>query len=152
MDWLAITWSGFIATTLAAAFFAVVRSFGWSRFSPAVQLGCIFFKDARSPLTETVGFVLFVLLGSTLIPALYALAFGVTAGPGWLAGVVLGTLHGLVVAAALPVLGTISACVRAGSEPPPGWFGIEWGWRTPVGVVGGHSLYGAVTGTALASF
>lgn len=152
MDWLVVIWSGFVASALAAAFFWLVRSFGWTRFNPFVQLGCLFFKDPRSPITETAGFLCFILLGSTVIPALYALVLARVAGPSWGSGVALGLLHGAVAAAALPLLGTISACVRAGAESRPGWFGIEWGWPTPVGVMGGHLVYGGVTGAVLASF
>lgn len=152
MDWFAIVWSGFVATILAAAFFWVVRSFGWSRFSPSLLLGCIFFENPRSPITESAGFLLLLLLGSSAIPALYALAMALLGGPSWPSGAGLGALHGFAAAAALPIVGTVSACIRAGAEPRPGLFGIRWGWPTPLGVVSGHILYGAVTGAVLAAF
>ena len=152
MDWLAVGWSGFVATILAAAFFWVARSFGWSRFSPSLHLGCIFFRNPRSPVTETAGFFLLLALGSSVVPALYASAMALLGTPSWPAGLGLGALHGFAAAAALPLLGTVSACVRAGSEPRPGIFGIEWGWPTPLVVVAGHMLYGAVVGAILAAF
>lgn len=152
MDWFAIGWSGFVASIVAAAFFWLLRSLGWSRFSPSVQLGCLFFRNPRSPMTETVGFLLFLLLGSTLIPAAYALLLAGLGRVSWPAGAGLGAVHGFIVAASLPLLGTVSACVRAGMEPRPGRFGIAWGWPTPLGVVTGHLVYGSVIGAVLASF
>lgn len=152
MDWLAVGWSGFVATILAAAFFWVARSFGWSRFSPSLHLGCIFFRNPRSPMTETVGFFLLLLLGSFLAPPVYAYLMALLGGPSWPVGVGLGALHGFAVAAALPLFGTVSASVRAGAEPRPGTFGVEWGWPTPLVVVTGHMVYGAVVGAILAAF
>lgn len=152
MDWFAIGWSGFVASVVAAAFFWLLRSLGWSRFSPSIQLGCLFFRNPRSPMTETVGFLIFLLLGSSLIPAAYAYLMAVVDGASWSAGAGIGAIHGFAVAASLPLLGTVSACVRAGTEPRPGRFGIEWGWPTPIGVVTGHLVYGSVIGAVLASF
>ncbi len=71
MDWFAIVWSGFVASTLAAAFYWAVRSFGLTQFSPSVQLGCFFTRDPFRPLTETIGFFLLFLLGSTAAPAIH---------------------------------------------------------------------------------
>ena len=152
MHWIAIVWSGFIATTLAAAFFWVVRSLEWSRFSPSEQLGCLFLRDPTSPATETVGFFLLLALGSTLLPYAYQLLLELWSGPTWLKGAAIGLLHGSLFVAVLPVLGTISACVRGGYLPPPGRFGLKWGVLTPVGLLLGHSLYGGVVGAILAAF
>src|SRR5688572_3791352 len=114
MDWFAIGWSGFVATTLTAAYFWAIRAFGWTRFSPTVQLGCIFSRDPNHPVTETLGFVLLFVLGSTAVPAIYDSIFTRWTGISWVAGVGVGTLFGIATVAALPVLGTISACVRSG--------------------------------------
>jgi hypothetical protein len=152
MNWIAIAWSGFVATTLAASFFWLVRSLGWTTFSPTVQLGCIVSRDPLHPLTETLGVVFLFLLGSTVVPALYSLVLADWTGVSGAAGALLGLVHGLVAAALLPTLGMISACVRSGAISPPGYFGVRWGWLTPVGVVVGHLLYGGVTGAVLAAF
>lgn len=145
-------WAGFVATMLQLAYFGLVHSFGLSRFSPTVQLGCIFLRNPRSPSTDTLGYVLLVVLGSTVVPLLYALVLGAWSGPSWSAGLLLGGVHGALVAAALPGLGTISACIRSGALPAPGPFGIEWGKFTPANVVLGHVLYGGVAGAILAGF
>jgi len=152
MDWIAIVWSGLVATLVSAAFFAAVHSFGLTRFSPTVQLGCLVFENPRTPATDTLGYVLLIALGSTVVPALYLLVMNGTGGASWLSGALVGAVHGVATAAALPVLRWASACVRAGAMPPPGRFGIAWGWFTPVGVVLGHALYGGVAGAILAAF
>ena len=152
MNWVALIWSGFVATTVATAFFWAFRSLGWTRFSPTVQLGGIFFRDPDSPNTETLGFFLFFILGSTLVPVLYEIVMNAWAGPGWDTGAVVGLAHGTLAAAALPLLGTISASVRSGPLPHPGLFGLNWGRFTPAAVVLGHVVYGGIVGAVLAGF
>lgn len=152
MDWVAIAWSGFVATIVAAAFFWLVRSFGWSRFSPSLHLGGIVFRNPRSPVTETAGFFLLLLLGSSVVPAIYRFLLAALGGASWPLGMAIGAVLGLGMAAALPALGTVSASIRAGNEPHPGIFGIRWGWPTPLTVVLGHMLYGAVVGAILGAF
>ena len=66
----AVVWAGFVATILSACVFWLFRSFDLTRFSPTTQLGCIFFREPNVPLTETVGFLLFLAMGVTLVPAL----------------------------------------------------------------------------------
>lgn len=151
-DWFEIGWAGFVATTVAAAFFWLLRSMGWTRFSPSIQLGCLFFRDHRSPMTETVGFLLLLALGSTLVPALYALLLAQLGGSRVVLGLTLGIAHGLVAAALLAPVAAISPCVRAGTFPAPGRLGLEWGRITPAGVVLGHALYGAAVAAILEAF
>jgi hypothetical protein len=148
----AIVWAGFVATILSACVFWLFRSFEFTQFSPSSQLGCLFFRQPNVPLTETVGFLLFLALGVSLLPALYAAAFGVLGSGGWATGIVAGTVHGLLVAAGLPLLERVSLCVREGRLPPPGRFGTGWGRATPVAVVVGHASYGAVVGGVLGAF
>ena len=147
-----VLWAGFSATVLAACWYWLIRSVGWTRYSPAVQLGCTVFRDPRGPVTETVGFLAFLLLGSTLFAAAYAALFGSMGGPSWSNGLVLGTVHGFAFVAVLPVVGTIDACVRAGRLPRPGRWGLGWGKATPWLIVAGHALYGGVLGAMLAAF
>jgi hypothetical protein len=152
LSWSAIIWAGFVATVLSACVFWLFRSFEWTRFSPTTQLGCLFFREPNVPLTETVGFLLFLALGVSLVPAVYALMMGVLGGAGWGTGTVVGFLNGAAVAVALPLLGRVSACVREGRLPPPGRYGLHWGKATPWAVLAGHVVYGAVMGGILKAF
>jgi len=152
MNWIAIGWAGFIATTLATAVFWAFRSTGWTLFSPTNQIGGIFFREPDSPATETFGFVVLFLLGSTLVPALYSVILQGWIGEGWRGGTLLGVLHGVIVVAALPLIGTISASVRNGPLPHPGRLGLSWGRITPLAIVLGHGTYGGIVGAILAGF
>lgn len=147
--WITIIWAGFAASVLAACAFWLFRSFEWTRFSPTSLLGCIFRDDPTIPLTETVGLVLFIGLGSTLVPAAYAWAMQLFGGAGWGTGLAVGALNGALLAGALPWIGKASRCVRARRLPPPGHLGLGWGRATPLAVVVGHLVYGGILGGVL---
>lgn len=147
-----VLWAGFTASVIAACWYWLVRSVGWTRYSPQLQLGCMVLPDPRAPVTETAGVLLFLALGSSLVAALYTVLFGPMGGASWSNGVVLGVLHGFLFVAALPALGTIDACVRAGRFPRPGRWGLSWGKATPWLIVAGHVLYGGVLGAILSGF
>jgi hypothetical protein len=151
-SWTAIVFSGFVATVLSACVFWLFRTFELTRFSPTSQLGCLFFREPNVPLTETVGFLLFLALGATLVPALYAGVMGVLGGVGWGSGLATGVLHGAAAVAALPLLERASRCIKEGRMPPPGRFGLGWGRATPWAVVAGHAAYGALLGGVLNAF
>ncbi len=152
IPWIVVLWSGFLSTTLAAAFFAALRAWNITEFSPSLQLGCLLFRDPRHPAAEAVGLVMLFLLGSTLLPAVYFLLMASWGEPSWRSGVLLGSIHGGIFLLILPLLGTISACVRTGYLSPPGWLGLRWGMATPIGVMVGHIAYGALVGAMLAAF
>lgn len=152
IGWSAIVWAGFVATTLAAACLRLFRSFGWTEFSPASQVGCFFFDNPRLPLAESLGLVLLFLVGTLVLAGTYAAVLDGMGGASLGSGALLGVLQGIVVVALLPSLGKVSACVRNGSIPAPGRLGLEWGRGTPAGIVLGHLVYGAALGTILAAF
>jgi len=152
MDWIAIVWSGFVATTLAMAFHWLARSLGWTSLAPPVQVGCLFLADSRRPATETIGLLILFVTGSTLLPALFRTVLAATGLDRWPGGLILGAVTGLATAAAMTFYGTISACVRSGSLPPPGPFAVGWGRPTPGVIVAGHLIYGTVFAEVLASF
>ncbi|HEX8245779.1 MAG TPA: hypothetical protein VF541_19860 [Longimicrobium sp.] len=147
--WGGIVWSGFVAGVLAACVLWLFRTLGLTRLSATGQLGCLFYDDPRLPMTETLGFGLFLALHATLLAALYAAVLRGLGGPGWGTGVAVGGVHGFLAAAALPWLARASRCVRMGRLPPPGRFGMEWGAATPVALVAGYAAYGSVFGAVL---
>src|SRR5262249_30060055 len=113
------------------------------------QLGCLFYDDPRLPMTETVGFGLFLALHATLLAALFAAVLQALGGPGWGTGTAAGGVLGFFAAAAPPCRGPFSRCVRMGRLPPPGHFGQDWGRATPVALVAGYAAYGGVLGAVL---
>jgi hypothetical protein len=144
-----IVWAGFVAGVLAAGVFWIFRTLSLTELSATGQLGCLFFDDPRLPMTETVGFGLFLALHATLLAALYAGVLRALGGPGWGTGLAAGGVFGLLVAAALPWLGRASRCVRMGRLPPPGRLGLDWGQATPVALIAGYAVYGGVFGAVL---
>jgi hypothetical protein len=144
-----VVWAGFVASVLAASVFWLFRAVGLTRFSATGQLGCLVLDDPRLPMTETLGFALFVALHATLVAALYALLLGASGGPGWGRGVMVGALHGVLIAALLPWLAKANRCVRMGRLPAPGRLGLEWGRATPVALLAGFAVYGGVFGAVL---
>jgi hypothetical protein len=146
-----VAWAGFIAVISSAVLFWLLRALRLTSFSPSEQLGGIFLSDLHHPGADSLGFLLLLALGTLVFPEIYAwlLSLGPGVSAGW--GALLGALHGLIAAAALPVLGTISASVRAGRTRAPGPFGRNWGRMTPVVVLAGHAVYGAVLGATLAN-
>jgi hypothetical protein len=151
MSWSVIMWAGFAATVLSASTFWLWRSLGWTRFSPTTQLGCLFVREPNVPLTDTVGLLLFISVGSTVVAAAYARLLAIVPVEGWLAGAVAGLLHGLAAAAVLPVWHRLTACGRSGRLPDPGRLGVRWGRGTPAALAVGHAAYGAVLGAILAA-
>ena len=117
--WGGIVWAGFVAGVLAAGVFWLFRTLSLTQLSATGQLGCLFLDDPRLPMTETLGFGLFL------------------------------ALHATLVAAALPWLAKASRCVRMGRLPPPGRLGLEWGQATPVALIAGFAVYGGVFGAVL---
>jgi hypothetical protein len=148
--WSGIVWAGFIASVLAACVFWLFRALDLTRFSPTSQLGCLLFDDPRLPITETVGVLIFLVLGTTVTAALFAGIMRMLGGPGWISGAGAGVLVGLAVAGALPWLARVNRCVRMGRLPPPGRMGLAWGRATPVALVVGSAAYGGVLGAVLA--
>jgi hypothetical protein len=147
--WGGIVWAGFIAGALAAGVFWLFRTLSLTELNATGQLGCLFLDDPRLPMTETLGFVLFLALHATLVAAVYAAVLRALGGPGWGTGVAAGGVHGLLVAAALPWLARASRCVRMGRLPPPGRLGLDWGQATPVALIAGFAVYGGVFGAVL---
>jgi hypothetical protein len=148
-SWGGIVWAGFVAGVLAACVLWLFRALGLTRLSATGQLGCLFYDDPRLPMTETLGFVLFLAFHATLLAAVLAALLRALGGPGWGTGIGVGGVLGFLAAAALPLLGRASRCVRMGRLPAPGHLGLEWGRVTPVALIVGYAVYGGVLGAIL---
>jgi hypothetical protein len=152
VNWIAIGFAGFVGTIVALAFFWLAHSLRWTSLSPAVTVGCLFTRQPRAPITETIGFAVILILGTTLLPALFQLVLAGVSITAWIAGTFFGIFLGLVTAASMPLYGMISACVRAGVLPAPGKFGLKWGRPTPAVLSAGLAIYGGVAGAILGAF
>lgn len=153
MDLSAAVWAGVIATTLTIPVLWVFYSLGGIRFPPTAAVGGIFLRDPRTPWADTLGLLTLYIAGGLVLPMLYAwILQAAFADISALLGAALGAIHGILAVAFLPLVGMISASVRQGDAMPPGRLGLEWGWGTPVGILTGHVLYGALLGAILAGF
>jgi hypothetical protein len=136
---------------LAAFIFWLFRALGLTQLSATGQLGCLFLDDPRLPMTETLGFGLFLVLHATLLAAVYGGLLRAAGGAGWGSGAALGAVHGAAVAAGLPWLARASRCVRMGRIRAPGHLGLQWGRATPVALLAAYAVYGGVFGAVLRS-
>ncbi len=152
MNWVALASAGFVATTLTLAFFALVRILGWTTLDPTGAVGASLTRRAGHPLSDTVGFALLLLIGSTALPALFATALSSWSGPAAAGGAILGGFLGLLIGLGITLYGTISAQSWRSTRDGPGPYGIGWGKPTPALIVAGSMLYGAVVAAVLAGF
>jgi hypothetical protein len=147
-----VLWAGSFATVLSAAFFWVARTYGATRFDLPVELGCLILADRHSPRTETLGFLILLVLGTGPVAMAYAFLFGTMGETTTLKGILLGVTHGVLALLFFAQVGTISACARRGEADEPGLLGIGWGRFTPLVFLMGHALYGGVFALALGGF
>lgn len=150
--WSPVIWSGLVAATFAAALFWLFRAFAATRFTAATALAGLVFREPDAPLPETFGQLTFLLLHATVVALVNAELLLWAGGATLPRGVLIGGLQGLIGILLVPLLGTISASVRNGPVPSPGRFGTGWGPATPVSILVGYVVYGAVFATAFAGF
>lgn len=136
--------AGIVASAVFSMFTAMARSMGMTEMSIEKTLGAMF---GEGPSASAVGWVMHFMSG-IVFALIYANIFefaGVTEG--WLIGAVIGAAHGLMIGAVvMPMMGAVHPGVRNGTITAPGFFAINAGSMTPMGLVFGHVLFGAVLG------
>jgi hypothetical protein len=127
---------------------------GLSRLSLPFLCGTML-SDRRDWAT-VFGFLIYG-AGGLLFAFFYAFAFEAVALATWWLGTALGLAHGVfVVTVVLPLLPHIHPRMATDYDgptakrrlEPPGSFGLNYGRRTPLITVLGHTLYGAILGLA----
>ena len=109
-------------------------------------------------------FVHYLVMGTVVFGIIYGLLFTAFGSDGWLTGVVMGAVHGVLVGAViLPMMGavhprmSVASPAAAGDSAPgsgelrlpaPGAMGIRWGGMTPLGLIVGHVIFGLVAAIA----
>jgi hypothetical protein len=143
---------GLLGTVAMTTVLEGAQGLGLSRLSLPFLAGTFFTGDRRWAMV--VGFVFYV-VGGWLFAFLYFLFFASVGLYTWWLGALVGMLHGLfLLAAALPLLPSIHP--RMASEydgasamrqlEPPGFMGLNYGYRTPLTTLAGQAVYGAVLG------
>ncbi|MBK7857403.1 MAG: hypothetical protein IPJ65_02020 [Archangiaceae bacterium] len=143
---------GFGATCVLAALLAGSQGAGLTRMNIPFMLGTMFTSDRdRAKLYG----VLLHLFNGWAFSLVYVAAFHVTHQFSAWFGAAMGLVHGLfVLTVAMPVLPGLHP--RMASEQrgptvvrvlePPGFLALNYGARTPITVVLGHIIYGAILG------
>jgi hypothetical protein len=143
---------GFASTIVLTTLMASSQGLGLTRMNIPYLLGTMFTADRDR--ARPVGVLLHVING-WLFSLVYVVAFHAWGGPTWWKGVAISLVHsGFVLAAGLPTLPGLHP--RMASETrgptvvrqlePPGFFGLNYGYRTPVSIVVAHVAFGLILG------
>ncbi len=140
-----------VATVAMTIVMSGSQMWGLSRMSLPFMLGTMVTKDRD--LAMPIGFALHMINGL----AISFVYFGIfhVFGASWWMGLCVGLGHYLwmflIVMPMLPGLHPRMASERDGPEPtralePPGYFGLNYGKRTPLVGLVAHALYGVILG------
>src|SRR5688572_18506327 len=143
---------GLIATVVMTSVLEGSQGLGLSRLSLPFLVGTMF--TAHRNKAVVLGFIAYV-IGGWLFARPYFLFFASIGHVSWWFGALIGCLHGvLLLVGALPLLAYVHP--RMASEhdgprdsfllEPPGFFGLNYGRRTPLTTLLGQTLYGATLG------
>jgi hypothetical protein len=147
---------GFVASAAMATLLEGAQLSGYTRMSLPFLFGAFASGNRRGAIV--LGYV-FYLLGGWAFAVVYALCLQTlhvaAAGSGAATGVVLGFGHGLfLIAVFLPLLPYIHPRLASDYDgvhalpqiEPPGPFGLNYGWATPLATVLAQALFGLVFG------
>lgn len=152
MNWRGTALWGFFATAALTTLMACSQGLRFTRLSIPFVLGTIFTPDRDR--AYLYGFIVHLLNG-WIFAGLYAAAFESWKRATWWLGAALGFAHSLfVLAAVMPLLPGLHPRMASEQEgptatrriEPPGFLAMNYGRRTPVPVIAGHIVYGAILG------
>lgn len=152
MNWGSWALWGFIATMVLTTVEAGGQAIGLTRLSLPFLMGTMVTPSRDK--AKLYGFVLHFLNGWAL-SLLYVAAFVSWGTASWWRGAVIGIIHALfvlvVVMTAIPGVHPRVASETHGPTAsrqlePPGFMAMNYGWRTPFGIVISHALFGAILG------
>jgi len=145
IDMTAAIISGIVATLVFDIWALFARAIGITSMKVENALGSIF-TEGRG--MTSLGLIIHFVFGMG-IALLYAAIFEQTSiSNGPIAGVVIGFLHGIIIGViVMPMMGILHPAMRAGKVEIPGFFAINKGSASPIYIVIGHLIFGAVIGT-----
>lgn len=152
MNWPSWLLWGFVATVVLTALLAGSRGLGVTRMDLTYLLGTIFTPDRDR--AKLVG-VLVHFVDGWIFSLLYVAAFHAWGRATWWLGALIGLVHAtfvLTVAMSfLPALHPRMASEQQGPTvvrqlEPPGFLALHYGIRTPLVVLAGHLVFGAILG------
>ena len=146
---------GFAATAALSGIMYGAQRLGYSRLSIPFLIGTLFTGERSS--AQALG-VVFYLLGGWLFAFIYYFIFSAIGRTGWEIGLLIGAVHGAVLLVMfLPLLPFVHPRMASEYEgpshgrrlQPPGFLGLNYGYRTPLTVIVAHALYGLILGARL---
>lgn len=151
-DWPSLLFWGLIATTAMTTILQASQGLGLSRLSLPFLFGTLFTGNRNHAIV--LGFIAYV-IGGWIFAFLYFLFFASIQRATWWLGALLGVLHGIfLLVGALPLLAHVHP--RMASEhdgprrsfmlEPPGFLGLNYGYRTPLTTLLAQAVYGATLG------
>jgi uncharacterized membrane protein YagU involved in acid resistance len=146
----ALLW-GFVGTVMLTGLMSGSQGLGLTRMNLPYMVGTMFTADRDR--AKLIGFVAHFING-WLFASVYAAAFESWRRSTWWLGAAIGAVHGGFVLAALPMMPAMHprmASEQRGPTPtrqlePPGFLGLNYGYRTPLSVFVAHLLYGGIIG------
>lgn len=152
---------GFLGTIAMTLMMKMGTSTGMSNMPPMPVIQGAMFTDDEAAAKKIGLFTHVIVMGTLVFGTTYAVLFAAFGTASWLAGVVIGLVHAVVAGAiGFPMMGSThprmeSAAAFTGdttyeSEPgslriaSPGFFGVNYGTGTPMGLFMGHAVYGLV--------
>lgn len=154
-DWIAVLFWGLMATAAMTVILDFSQRFGLSRLSLPYLFGTFFTADRT--YAYAFGFASY-LLGGGVFAGLYWLGFTLLGFANWWLGALLGVAHGLfLLAVMLPLMPYLHPRMATAYDgptafrriEPPGFLGLNYGWRTPIVTLLGQLVYGLILGGCL---
>ena len=140
----AVIIAGLAGAIVFSIFTAMARSMGMTTMSIEKTLGSMFGEGTTA---ELMGWGMHFASG-IIFALFYAVLFNaVGTTSGWLFGSIFGLGHGLITGGiVMPMMSTVHPAMHAGKIKAPGFFAINTGPMTPIGLIIGHIIFGAVVG------
>ncbi|MEX2497025.1 MAG: hypothetical protein WD448_13100 [Woeseia sp.] len=143
---------GLLATFVMTTILHGSQGLGWSRLSLSFLVGTIF--TGRRAAANVLGFLAYT-IGGWIFAFIYVVFFlGIGQGNWWI-GLLFGAAHAVVLLVVLlPIIAYMhprmaneyDGPTRSRRLEPPGFIGLNYGYRTPLSVLIAQMAYGAVLG------
>lgn len=158
---------GFVGTVAMTLLMKMGTSMGNMPPMPVIQ-GAMFTDDEGT--ARKIGmFTHVIMMGTLIFGTTYAALFAAFGTASWLTGVLIGLVHAVVAGAiGFPMMGSAhprmeSAAAFSGDTTyearpgslriaSPGFFGVNYGSGTPMGLLMGHAVYGLVVALVYGAF
>jgi hypothetical protein len=136
--------AGVAGATVFSMFAGFARTMGMTKMSIEKILGGMFGKGTGAAVA---GWIMHY-MSSIIFAVIYVLIFNfLVTTNGWFHGAVIGLVHGIMFGAIiLPMMGIMHPAIKSGDIEAPGFFGVNAGSKTPIVIIVGQIIFGAILG------